>query len=49
MAPGESFARAAFALLEQELLMSYEGSDYEEIPPEERLVLDELQTLIARP
>ncbi|MEE8311586.1 MAG: hypothetical protein V3R77_04970 [Candidatus Binatia bacterium] len=49
MAPGESFARDAFALLEQELLMSYEGSDYEEIPPEERLVLDELQTLIARP
>jgi hypothetical protein len=49
MAPGESFAHDAFALLEEELLMSYEGSDYEEIPPEERRVLDELQTLIARP
>jgi len=48
MAPGESFAGSAYALLEQELLMSHEGSDYEEIPPEERKLLDELEALIAR-
>ena len=46
MAPGESFSRDAFALLEQELLMRYEGSDHEQIPPDERRLLDELQTLI---
>jgi hypothetical protein len=49
MAPQERFAGDAFALLEQELLMSYEGSDYEEIPPEQRAMLEELEALMARP
>ena len=47
MASGERFAADAYSLLERELLMSYEGSEYEEIPPDERAVLDELAALIA--
>ncbi len=46
-APQEPFARMAFELLEEELLMSYEGSDFEELPPAERADLDELQALIG--
>jgi hypothetical protein len=46
LAPQEPFARIAFELLEEELLMSYEGSDFEELPPSERADLDELQALI---
>lgn len=46
MAPDQPFAREAFALLEQELLMSYEGSDFEDIPAEERAQLDELKALL---
>jgi hypothetical protein len=49
MSNGESFAADAFALLEQELLMSYEGSDYEEIPADERVVLDELEAMLDLP
>jgi len=49
MSDGEDFAADAFALLEQELLMSYEGSDVEEIPAEERAMLDELEALLDRP
>jgi len=49
MSNGESFAADAFALLEQELLMSYEGSDDEEIPADERAVLDELEAMLDRP
>jgi hypothetical protein len=48
MSNGESFAADAFALLEQELLMSYEGSDFEEIPADERAVLDELEALLPK-
>jgi hypothetical protein len=46
MAPDQPFAREALALLEQELLMSYEGSDFENIPAEERAELDELKALM---
>ena len=49
MAPLEGFSQESFALLEQEILMSYEGSDYEEIPPEEQGVLDELEALMNAP
>ena len=48
MSNGEDFAADAFALLEQELLMSYEGSDYEEIPADERAMLDELEAILDR-
>jgi hypothetical protein len=46
IAPSEPFARDAYALLEREILMSYEGADEEEIPAEERALLDELHALI---
>jgi len=45
MAPGEPFARKAYALLEQETLAAYEGAD-EKISSEERENLDELHALI---
>ncbi len=47
LAPQEPFARIAFELLEEELLMSHEGSDIEELLPEERADIDELRALIG--
>jgi hypothetical protein len=46
LAPGADFAAEAYALLEQETYLSYEGSDFEEIPSEEREHLAELRALI---
>ena len=48
MAPHEPFARDAYALLEQELLMLFEGSDEEEIPERDRRRLDELSALMRK-
>ena len=46
IAPDASFALDAFALLEQELLMSYEGADEEALPAEEVARLRELESLL---
>ncbi len=46
LAPGEPFAREAFALLERETLMIYEGSDFEDLPAEDIALLSELRALI---
>jgi hypothetical protein len=48
LAPAAPFAIDAYALLERELLMSYEGSDWEELPDDETQRLVELRRLIAR-
>ena len=45
LAPGAPFASEAYALLEQEELLSYEGVDAE-LPPEERRRLAELRELV---
>lgn len=47
MAPDAPFARDAYALLERELLMEYEGADEEELPIEDRRRLAELEGLLA--
>lgn len=47
MAPKEPYALEAYRRLEKEVLMQYEGSDQEEIDPEERRQLDELKALIT--
>ncbi len=50
LASDQPFAKDAFALLEQELIMSYEGVDGDELPAEELANLAELRALIeARP
>ena len=46
MAPNEPFARDAFALLERELLLVFEGADEEEIPAADRRRLAELEALL---
>ena len=46
MAPGEAFAREAYALLEQETIAAYEGAG-ERISPEARRNLEELHALIG--
>lgn len=46
LAPGEPFANEAYALLQQEILMSYEGSDQEDVSPAEAELLEELRGLI---
>ena len=46
LAPRETFARQAYALLEQELTLSYEGSDQEDVPADEQHRLDELRALL---
>jgi len=45
LAPEEPFADEAFALLQLELWMSYEGSGIEKMPPEEARLLQELKAL----
>lgn len=47
MAPGEPFAREAYALLEQETIAAYEGAG-EKVSPEERRNLEELHALVER-
>jgi tetratricopeptide (TPR) repeat protein len=47
LAPSAPFAIDAYALLERELLMSYEGSDWEELPDDETQRLEELRELMA--
>jgi len=44
--PGSPFAEDAYSLLEEEILMSYEGSDWDEIQGEDRALLSELRTLM---
>ncbi len=46
LAPEEPFADEAFALLELEMSRSYEGSDFEELPPEDVQLLEELKRLV---
>lgn len=46
LAPDAQFAPDAFAMLEEQLLMSYEGSEFEELPPAEVQYLDELRQLM---
>ena len=46
MASDQPFAKDAFALLEQELIMSYEGVDADELPEEDLAHLAELRALV---
>jgi hypothetical protein len=46
LAPEEPFADEAFALLEIEMSRSYEGSDFEKLPPEDAQLLQELKRLV---
>jgi hypothetical protein len=46
LAPEEPFADEALALLELEMLKSYEGSDFEKLPPEDAQLLQELKRLV---
>ena len=48
LAPGGPFAPDAFAMLEEQLLMSYEGSEYEELPEGEVAYLQELRVLMQQ-
>lgn len=45
--PAAATAARAYALLERELLRSYEGSDFEELPAEDREHLESLRALIS--
>jgi hypothetical protein len=47
LSPTADFARDAFALLERELLMEYEGADEEELPAEDLRRLAELEALLS--
>jgi hypothetical protein len=47
LAPQEPYARDAYALLEQEMLMLYEGSDEEGLPDEDAARLAQLRALIG--
>lgn len=49
MAPRQPFALEAYRRLERELLLQYEGSDDEEIDPEDRARLEELRLLVEPP
>jgi hypothetical protein len=49
MAPREPYALEAFRRLEHEVLMQYEGSDEEDIDPEEQRRLGELRILVEPP
>jgi tetratricopeptide (TPR) repeat protein len=46
LAPGEEFAEEAYAILETQLLAAWEGTDFEELPPEETERLRELRGLM---
>jgi hypothetical protein len=46
LAPGAIAARRAYSMLEQELLLAYEGSDEEELPAEDARRLADLRGLI---
>lgn len=48
MAPDQPYAREAFAILEHELLLEYEGSPHEELPPEDAARLAILRRMINR-
>jgi hypothetical protein len=48
IAPSSRFAPDAFAMLEEQLLMSYEGSEYEELPEDEMAHLAELRALMQQ-
>jgi hypothetical protein len=48
LAPGEPFARDAFALIERETLMSYYGLDEDALPEEEARRLAELRALLEQ-
>jgi hypothetical protein len=47
-APGAPFAREAYARLEEEIMMLYEGTDAERIPKDDAELLGELSALIDR-
>jgi hypothetical protein len=46
LAPREAFAAEAYALLERETFQAYEGSDWEDLPPDDAAHLAELRALI---
>jgi hypothetical protein len=46
LAPGEEFSEDAYAILETQLLAVWEGTDFEELPPEDAQRLAELRGLI---
>ena len=46
LAPGEEFSEDAYAILERQLLAAWEGTDFEELPPEDAQRLAELRRLI---
>ncbi len=46
LAPGEEFSEDAYAILETQLLAAWEGTDFEELPPEDAQRLAELRRLI---
>lgn len=48
IAPDQEFAVDAYALLERETFEAYEGSDWEDLPPEDAKRLDELKRLVGR-
>jgi hypothetical protein len=48
LAPAGGFAPDAYAMLEEQLLLSYEGSDYEELPEEDAAHLKELWSLMQQ-
>jgi hypothetical protein len=48
LAPGAPFAREAYARLEEEIMMLYEGTDAERIPTDDSERLAELSALIDR-
>lgn len=49
MAPDEPFALEAYRRLENEVLMQYEGSDEEDVDPEDQRRLGELRVLVEPP
>ena len=46
LAPGEEFSEDAYAILETQLLAAWEGTDFEELPPEDAQRLAGLRRLI---
>ena len=48
LAPAGGFTPDAYAMLEEQLLLSYEGSDYEELPAEDAAHLKELWSLMQQ-
>jgi len=46
LAPGQEFSEEAYAILETQLLAAWEGTDFEELPPEDAQRLSELRVLM---